>query len=295
MSSNAAIQIIDRQDWLDAVANVLQPAIRECYEAGGVAGQKVKDFLHGKWLGHPLHSVLTDIPIGAWTAAIALDAIDEISGREEFGDAADAAVTVGIIGAVGSAITGLTDWHETDGRARRIGITHGMMNASALTLYVTSLVLRKRGNRRAGRGFSLLGYLVSSAAAYLGGHLVYGEQIGVDHTADQSPPEEFTQVMAESDLQEGELRRVDAGGVSVLLVRRGGRIFAISETCSHLGGPRAEGRLEGDSVRCPWHGSRFSLEDGRVLEGPSVHSQPCFEARVRDGQIEVRVINSNGR
>ena len=288
MASNTAIQIIDKQNWLDSVADTLQPAIRECYEAGGVAGQKVKDFLHGKWLGHPLHSVLTDIPIGAWTAAIVLDAIDEISGREEFGEAADAAVTVGIIGAVGSAVTGLTDWSETDARARRIGITHGLMNATALSLYATSLVLRRRGDRRAGRGFSLLGYMISSAAAYLGGHLVYGEQVGVDHTADQSPPDQFTAVMNEADLAEGELRKVEAGGVPVLLVRRGENIFAIAETCSHLGGPLSEGRLEGDTVRCPWHGSRFSLEDGRVIEGPSVHHQPCFEARVRDGQIEVR-------
>ena len=291
MSSNVAIQLIDKQDWLDSVADALQPAINECFQAGGAVGQKIKDFLHGKWLGHPLHSVLTDVPIGAWTATMVLDAADEVSGREEFGQAADVALTVGIIGAIGSAVTGLTDWHKTDGRARRIGITHGLMNASALALYTTSLVLRKQGERQAGRGFALLGYMVSSAAAYLGGHLVYGEQVGVDHTADQSPPEEFTAVMAEADLEEGKLHRVEANGMPVLLVRRGEAIFAIAETCSHLGGPLAEGKLEDKSVRCPWHGSLFSLEDGRPIEGPSVHTQPCFEARVLDGQIEVRAKN----
>lgn len=288
MSSNVAIQLIERQDWLDSVSDSLQPAIRQCFESGGALGRQIRDFLHGKWLGHPLHSVLTDIPIGAWTATMALDAIDEISGREEFGEAADAALTVGIIGAIGSAVTGLTDWHQTDGRARRIGITHGLMNASALALCTTSLVLRRQGARRAGRGLALLGYLVSSAAAYLGGHLVYGEQIGVDHTADQHMPEEFTEVMADADLIEGQMQRVEASGTPVLLVRRGGRIYAIAETCSHLGGPLAEGTLEDTSVRCPWHGSRFSLEDGHPIEGPSVHAQPCFEARVRGGKIEVR-------
>ena len=291
MSSNVAIQLIEKQHWLDSVADTLQPAIRETFAAGGVIGRQVRDFLHGKWLGHPLHSVLTDVPIGAWTAAMVLDAMDEISGREEFGQAADTALTVGIVGAIGSAVTGLTDWHQIDGRARRIGITHGLMNASALALYTTSLVLRRQGERRAGRGFALLGYLVSSAAAYLGGHLVYGEQIGVDHTADQKMPDQFTKVMAEADLGEGELHRVEADGVPVLLVRQGERIYAIAETCAHLGGPLAEGALEDASVRCPWHGSRYSLEDGRVIEGPSVHSQPCFEVRVRDGQIEVRAMS----
>jgi nitrite reductase/ring-hydroxylating ferredoxin subunit/uncharacterized membrane protein len=283
--------LINRQDWLDQVADTLQPAIAGTFEAAGAAGRKAEDFLHGTWLGHPLHSVLTDVPVGAWTAALVLDAMDEMSGREEFGRGADAAVTVGIIGAIGSAVTGLTDWHKTDGTARRVGITHGLMNATALALYATSLVCRRRNDRRAGRGLSFLGYAIASASAYLGGHLVYGEQIGVDHTAGQRPPKEFVRVMAETELREGEPRRVDADGMPVLLVRRGSRIFAIAETCSHLGGPLSEGRLEDNSVRCPWHGSLFSLEDGQVLEGPSVHAQPCFEARVRDGQIEVRSAN----
>ncbi len=288
MSSNTAIAFVDRQHWLDGIAEALQPAIHEAFAAGGPVGQSVQDFLHGKWLGHPLHSVLTDIPVGAWTMALVLDAMDEISGRKEFGQAADASVTVGIVGAVASAVTGLTDWHKTDGRARRIGITHGLMNATALGLYATSLALRRRNNRRAGRGFSLLGYAIASAAAYLGGHLVYGEQIGVDHTAGEQLPDGFVAVLNEADLHEGEMQRVEADGTGVLLARRGGRIFAIIERCSHLGGPLAEGQLEDDSVRCPWHGSLFALEDGRVLEGPAVHPQPCLDVRVRNGQIEVK-------
>jgi nitrite reductase/ring-hydroxylating ferredoxin subunit len=130
--------------------------------------------------------------------------------------------------------------------------------------------------------------IVSSAAAYLGGHLVYKEKLGVDHTADYSPPEDFVSVLPEAELSENQLRRVDANGMPVLLVRRGQRIYGIAETCAHLGGPLSEGKLEDATVRCPWHGSRFSLEDGRVLEGPSVHAQPVLEVRVRDGQIEVR-------
>jgi nitrite reductase/ring-hydroxylating ferredoxin subunit len=130
--------------------------------------------------------------------------------------------------------------------------------------------------------------IVSSLAAYLGAHLVYKDKIGVDHTADTSPPEDFVAVLSEAELGENELRRVDANGMPVLLVRRNNRIYAIAETCAHLGGPLSEGKLEDATVRCPWHGSRFSLEDGRVLEGPSVHAQPVLEVRVRDGQIEVR-------
>jgi nitrite reductase/ring-hydroxylating ferredoxin subunit len=137
-------------------------------------------------------------------------------------------------------------------------------------------------------GLAMLGYAVSSAAAYLGGHLVYGEQVGVDHTAAQEMPKEFVAVLAEGELGEGEMKKVEADGVPVLLVRRNGEIHAIAHTCSHMGGPLSEGKLEGEVVQCPWHGSRFSIRDGSVVDGPATFPQPCFAVRVRDGQIEVR-------
>jgi nitrite reductase/ring-hydroxylating ferredoxin subunit len=142
--------------------------------------------------------------------------------------------------------------------------------------------------KTAGRAVSLLGYAVAAGAAYLGGSLVYSEQIGVDHTKGAEPPRDFVPVLAEWELADNQPRRVEANGYRVLLVRHAGEIRAIAETCSHLGGPLAEGTLEGDTVRCPWHGSCFSLEDGSVIDGPATHSQPRFETRVRNGQIEVR-------
>jgi nitrite reductase/ring-hydroxylating ferredoxin subunit/uncharacterized membrane protein len=282
-------QVIDKQDALDTASDALQPAVTDLFKAGGEAGQAAKNFLHGTWLGHPLHPVLTDIPVGAWTTALALDAMEALSGRDEFGDAADAAIAIGLVGAVGAAATGITDWSDTEGRGRKVGLVHGLLNATATTLYATSLVMRRGNARRAGVGLSMLGFLVSGAAAYLGGHLVFGEKIGVDHTAGQQMPNEFTPVMADAELQENHLTRVEVRDVPILLVRRGGQIFALAETCSHLGGPLSEGALVDNTVRCPWHGSRFSLKDGNVIDGPATHPQPCLEVRVREGQIEVRL------
>lgn len=282
-------KVIDKQDGISAAADALQPAVRDLFRSGGEAGQAVKNFLHGTWLGHPLHPVLTDIPVGAWTTALALDAMEAVSGREEFGSAADAAVAVGLAGALGAAATGITDWADTEGRGRKVGLVHALLNAGATTLYATSLVCRRRNSRRVGVGLSMLGFLVSGAAAYLGGHLVFGEKIGVDHTAGQQFPNEYTPVMAAADLPENRLTRVEVREVPILLVRRNGQIFALAETCSHLGGPLSEGELIDDTVRCPWHASRFSLSDGSVVDGPATHTQPCMDARVRDGQIEVRL------
>jgi len=289
MASNITVKVIDKQHWLEPIADRLQPAVASALDHGGAIGPEAAKFLHGTWLGHPLHAVLTDVPIGSWTAAAILDLLEENTGSRSMGRAADAAITVGLLGASAAAVTGLADWSKIGGgRPRRIGLMHGLLNATATGCYLTSLCFRFGGARRTGRQLACLGYIISSVAAYLGGHLVYKEQLGVDHTADLSPPDDFVPVLADSELRDDQLRRVDVNGMPVLLVRKDARIYAIAERCSHFGGPLSEGKLEGHAVRCPWHGSCFSLEDGRVLEGPSVHAQPVLEVRVRNGQIEVR-------
>jgi len=291
MASEALIKAVEQQQVLDQLSDQIQPVVLNAFKAAGPAGQQVKNMLHGTWLGHPLHPALTDVPLGAWTAAFALDAMESISGRKELGAGADVCITVGLVGAAGAAVTGLTDWADTYGRARKVGLLHGLLNGGATALYATSLVLRRKKRRSAGLGFAMLGYAVSSAAAYLGGHLVFGEQIGVDHAAAQEMPKEFVPVLADAELAEGEMKRVDADGVPVLLVRCEGEVCAIAHTCSHQGGPLSEGTLEGDVVQCPWHGSRFNVRDGSVIDGPATFPQPRLEVRTLDGQIEVRSID----
>lgn len=290
--STSLPQVIDNQDWLEPIADRLQSKIAAALDDDGSIGAPVGNILHGTWLGHPLHAVLTDVPIGSWTAAAVFDALEKTTGNRAMGRTADAAITVGLIGASAAAVTGLADWSKVgSGRPRRIGLVHGLLNITASACYITSLCLRRHHSRQAGRRYALLGFVVSSLSAYLGGHLVYSEKIGVDHTAGFSPPEDFVPVLAETELSDNELRRIDANGMPVLVVRRGMRIYAIAETCSHLGGPLSEGTLKDTTVQCPWHGSCYSLEDGRVVKGPAVHPQPVLEVRVRDGQIEVRKSN----
>ena len=290
MKSAALLDAITHPDWLDAAADTLQPAVLQAYAAGGETGQQLKNFLHGTWLGHPLHPVLTDVPIGAWTVAAVLDGLT-LAGQRQLAPGADAAVAVGLVGALGAALTGLTDWTGTTKQKRKLGLVHALLNIGATALYATSFALRRRqGSRGTAIGLSLAGYGISSFSAYLGGHLVFAEQVGVDHTATSVEyPKDFVAVLPEAELAENTLRRVEAGEVPVLLARKNGEIFALAHTCSHLGGPLSEGELRPDgSVRCPWHGSVFSLADGRVLAGPATEPQPAFEVRVRAGQIEVR-------
>lgn len=287
MGSQGTIGVIARQEWLGPIEEASQQAIHGAFRSAGPAGQKVKNALHGTWLGHPLHAALTDVPIGAFTAAMVFDLIGAINNRREFRVAAHSAITLGIVGALGAAVAGLTDWQDTEPPARRVGLTHGLLNVGGVALFAASLAARKRNSRALGRTLSALGYAVATVAARLGGNLVYGHRVGVDHTAGQEFPADFVPVLAESELAEGSLRRVEYKGVPILLAKRGDRIFALAETCSHWGGPLSQGEFVDSTVKCPWHGSRFSLEDGSVLDGPAVHPQPCLEVRVQNGRIEV--------
>jgi nitrite reductase/ring-hydroxylating ferredoxin subunit/uncharacterized membrane protein len=267
----------------------IQKAIdKALYANGNPAAQKARNFLNGTWLGEPLHVVLTDVPIGAWTVALVFDALEMINSRYEFALAADTSVAIGLAGAAGAAITGVTDWSDVDPPARRLGLIHGLLNVGATALFATSLIMRKKRARNQGRGFAALGYALMTFSAHLGGKMVYEHRVGVDRTAGETFPENFTAVLPESKLPDNTPARAMYQGVPILLVRRGERLFAMAETCSHFSGPLSEGKLDGDSIVCPYHASRFSLEDGRVLNGPAVHPQPCLEVRAREGQIEVR-------
>lgn len=291
MNQKTVIDFIENQDWLGEAGDAIQPVIIKAFKAGGETGQKIKNFLHGTWLGHPLHPALTDVPIGSYTVAAVLDGI-ELAGNEDYKSGADAAIAIGIAGALASAVTGLTDWTGTTKKRRKVGLMHGLLNLTATGLYVTSLILRQRKDSRgAAITFAMVGYGVTTAAAYLGGQLVYGEQTGVDHTATAAEyPKDFVAVLKDSELVENKMRCVKAGEIPVLLVRKNGNIYAIANTCSHLGGPLAEGELFDDcTVKCPWHGSVFSLEDGSVVNGPATEPEPKFDVRVYNGQIEVKL------
>jgi nitrite reductase/ring-hydroxylating ferredoxin subunit/uncharacterized membrane protein len=286
--TNALMRSVDNPA-VDRLAEPLSRAVRAAYESAGTGGQRAKNAIHGVWLGHPLHPVFTDVPIGAWTTALALDAAGD--GDPAMRRAATFAMGVGLAGAAGAAVTGLTDWSETGGRSRRVGLIHGLLNVTATTLFATAFAQRRNNSHAGGRVCAWMGYAIALGAAYLGGDLVYGRRIGVTH-ADADLPEEFTPVFNSVDLPENSMVRAHAGETELLLVRQHGRVCALVHTCAHLGGPLSEGTLKDGSVVCPWHGSEFALDDGRVLNGPSPHDQPCLQAREHGGLIEVKAPTS---
>ena len=281
-------EFVERQTWLDKLAAPFQSWLLKLYGQPGEPNRAVKDMLNGTWFGHPLHPALTDVPLGAWSGTILLDLVWLGSEDESIARSSDLTLILGLLGATGAAVTGVTDWSDLDGTDRRVGFMHGLLNGSVALMNLASLVLRLTGRRRAGVTLSTVGYITSLFSAYLGGELVFAKGIGVNHVAWEGGPDDFVAVMNAQDLVEGKLTRVDASGIPAVLYRQGTSIYAIGATCTHLAGPLDEGTCENGVVQCPWHGSRFNMRDGSVVNGPAVYAAPTFAVRVRNGKIELR-------
>ena len=284
-------RVVRGQGWLDPMAEAIQRPIGAFYGALGTPGRVIKDALHGTTiLGHPLHPAVTDVPIGAWTVGLLADWLFVATGRVP-PVAGDLALAAGLAVAVVAAISGYTDFHETAGHERRVAVVHGLAMTLVVLLEAVSLVMRLGvpSGRFMAIVISTLAWLIVAFGAYAGGHLTFGIGSAVNHNAFFEGPMDFVRVGKRDDFPEGELRRVDANGLPVLLVRRMGLLQAIGAVCSHAGGPLEEGKLDGDVVTCPWHGSRFSCKDGRVLDGPATFDQPQLLVRERGGIVEVKL------
>lgn len=246
----------------------------------------IRDLLVGRWLGHPLHAVLTDAPIGILFLAIVFDVVS-------MGQAAAWAIGFGILTMLAAALAGFADYADTDGRARERATLHSTLMILALVAYVISFVLRQPipstgGAPAAAVVVNVVGFLILSAGAYVGGDVVYvlGNMVS-RHAFRGAGAKWIALEPAEVDsagmIPEGRPVKAKLGINQLVLVREGERILALHDTCAHAGGPLNEGKLVGGQIECPWHYSRYRMTDGAVTQGPSVYDQPAYEVRARDG------------
>jgi nitrite reductase/ring-hydroxylating ferredoxin subunit/uncharacterized membrane protein len=238
-----------------------------------------KSLLSGTWLEHPLHPLLTDLPIGCWSGAVILDLFGGSAGA----DAVDPLVGLGALAAVPAVVSGLSDWADSYGAERRVGLVHAAANVTGLGLFAAPLMAGHRSARR----LRLLGLTVVTA----GGYLSFGRGVGVDHQVFLEKPGEWTDAFEADSLEEATPTLAEAGGARVMLYRRGTQIYAISDVCPHAAGPLHEGTVDDDlCVTCPWHGSRFRLSDGRAVHGPASAPAAMYQARVEHGMVQVRAV-----
>jgi nitrite reductase/ring-hydroxylating ferredoxin subunit/uncharacterized membrane protein len=281
------VERLDHATALDGPVDAVRVVARTLLPAG-----PLKDVLHGTWLGHPAHPMLTDVPIGCWTSAFLVDVLGGRRGQK----AADRLIAIGVLAALPTAATGLADWTELDRRSARTGLVHAAANSVALACYTASLVARRRGRRAKGLVLSLLGAGAVTAGGYLGGHLSYRRAAGVSRDAFEEFPRDWVVVFDAADIPEGKPVAVHADGARLFLYREGPAVHALSAVCPHQGGPLDEGEIvhadtggrSAPVVVCPWHGSRFRVDDGEVLRGPSASPAPAFDVRVDGGKVAVR-------
>jgi nitrite reductase/ring-hydroxylating ferredoxin subunit/uncharacterized membrane protein len=278
---------VGQQAWLDRPSYRLEHALTLLFATLGRNRDRVSNVLHGTWLGHPLHPALTSVPTGAVATTLAMDAASVLPGSAaRLRDGSRFALGVALVGSVGAAATGVTDWQHTHEQPRRIGLVHGAVNAIATGLYAASWWDRRRGRDRRGMASSALGYGLTLAGGYLGGALVFGAGAGVDRSGARLTGDHWMPVLPATAL-DGRPRRVAVNGVGVVLYRSDERVIAVGERCPHLGAPMSDGWIDRGRIVCPWHGSRFACGSGDVLRGPATAALPNYPVRIRDGLVEV--------
>jgi nitrite reductase/ring-hydroxylating ferredoxin subunit/uncharacterized membrane protein len=282
--------ILERVADISSFDKVIDPARRAVQKGLPTA---LKDVLHGTWLGHPLHPVLVQVPVGSWLSAGILDAVPPMR------PAATLLIGTGVAASVPAALSGAADWSEQDTGVRRLGAIHASLNVVALGLFVSSLVARGKGRGGLGRVLSYSGLGVATASASIGGHMSYAQSSGASHsaTAARALTKDWMDLGPLDDFPEGRpvLRSGSGGSADVPLaaVRRGTRVDVFVGNCSHLSGPLQEGRIE--EVRghtclvCPWHGSAFDLENGEPRRGPAANPQEKLEVRMEAGRVQARL------
>jgi nitrite reductase/ring-hydroxylating ferredoxin subunit/uncharacterized membrane protein len=269
---------------LDPPAKAVGKTVRDVIPRG-----PVKDALAGTWLGHPLHPLLTDIPVGSWTSAVLLDFL----GGRASQPAVRRLIGIGLAAVPATAISGWNDWADTEPASdavRRSGFVHGLLNGAAAVAFTASLSARRNGATGRGKVLSLTGFGLVSAGGWLGGHLAFARGVGVDTTTfERAATDEWASTgITEADLEEGRPRCAVVGDRAVLLLRQGGTLHALDNRCTHRSGSLHEGDVGDGTVTCPRHGSRFRLGDGSVEQGPATYPQPVFDTRVTGGVVEVK-------
>jgi nitrite reductase/ring-hydroxylating ferredoxin subunit/uncharacterized membrane protein len=268
---------------LDGVGKAFGKAVRGIIPKG-----VVKDTLSGTWLGHAVHPMLTDVVIGSFTSATLLDLL----GGDDDGAAAERLIAIGMAAYLPTAAAGFNDWVDSepvDEGVRRVGLVHAWTNVTALGLYTASLAARRKGAHGRGKLLSAAGAAVLAQGGYLGGHLSFTKGVGPNQTAFDPGPDEWTKAVDSSQLPEGRPMSVVVGETPVLILRHGDHFHAIHDRCSHRGCSLAEGELEKETITCACHGSKFSLRDGSVLQGPATVGQPAYEVRESGGAVEIKL------
>lgn len=252
--------------------------------------------------GHPIHPALVAFPTAYLVGAAGIDLWAAVTGRRGWTRTASHMGTLGIAAAITAAIPGIVDYTfavPPRSSAKVRATNHMLANSAAVALFAAA----RAGRRRDGRAgllalaAELAGTGLLTMAGWMGGTLVYRNQIGVDHryagagkyrTVVVTGDPRFERVdLGPLDLEVGHMALVRAGADRVVVARTDAGLTAFADRCPHKGGPLSDGSLACGVVHCPWHGSQFDVRTGARLEGPAEEGIEVYEVRERGGRVLV--------
>lgn len=250
---------------------------------------------------HPIHPMLVGFPIALWIIGFIFDLIGAKWPNPGLWAAGFYSVIAGCVCAVLAATAGTIDWLFTvppESSARQRGLIHGGLNSLNLLLFIY-VAYRLGSPSAAPDGMTLvlmaIGVVILAVAGWMGGTLVYRNQIGIDRRYASAGKlktraiESWSKpVCNQSELGDGQMMLAVVGTERVVIGRCSEGLFAFSDHCTHRGGPLSDGALVGCTVQCPWHGSQFDVRTGRVVAGPAQEKIGIYAIEVRNGEVYVQ-------
>ena len=233
--------------------------------------------------GHPIHTMLIAFPIAFFAVTPLADLTGYFGGNELFFQLAYYLQAGGVLFGILAAIAGIVDLVYTippRSSAKKRGITHGLLNTSSLLVHLF-VWLARDADREADLyliALELLAVMAMIVAGWMGGTLVYRNQIGVNpryagagkwKEVYPSQKGEGYPVPEAKDLALNQMLLVHVNGKRIVIARTEKGLAAFDDSCPHKGGSLAGGSIACSTVQCPWHGNQFDVHDGRVTIGPS--------------------------
>mgnify|MGYP003349107702 CR=1 FL=1 len=253
---------------------------------------------------HPIHPILIVFPFAYLAGGFVASAAGALFKRRDLSNLAGYLTPAGIATGLAAAVPGLIDYTYSvppDSSAKQRATTHALVNSSALALFTAAwLTGRRQGRSLVPLAFQTLGMAAISVGGWLGGTLVYRNQIGVDHRYANAGKwdDQRTDEAGRIELETGELtldqmKLLRMNGQRIAVGRTEKGYAAFQDRCTHKGGPLSDGVLICGTVQCPWHGSQFDVHTGRVKCGPAENPIETFEVKRSPGQL--RLVDGNAK
>jgi nitrite reductase/ring-hydroxylating ferredoxin subunit/uncharacterized membrane protein len=255
--------------------------------------------------GHPIHAMLIPFPIAFFTGALLFDLAGVVLREPGLWATGSWLALAGVAGALLAAVPGAIDYFRTvppQSSARTRATQHALVNLSATALFAVAWLLRGGAAPEPGAVVLLMqgaAVVLLTMGGWMGGTLVYRNQIGVDHRfagagkwkqASVSAEKDGSVVVATSDeLEPNQMKLLDVDGRRIVLARTEEGYVAFDDRCPHKGGSLAGGAMMCGTVQCPWHGSQFDVRSGALSAGPAEQGIRTWPVEEAAGKVRLRL------